>query len=114
MRFRCRTGHAYTAESLIAKQRQTIEDLLHNAIRATEENPTLCRYLSEHARERNDHLTADHFLYQTAENERRAHLIHQLLQAHERTVTTNTPGSLATEQAKNRRTALVESGTGLS
>ena len=113
MRFRCRAGHAYTAESLIAEQRQTIEDLLHNAIRATGENPTLCRYLSEHAREHNDHLTADHFLYQTAENERRAHLIHQLLEAHERTATPNTPGSLAAELAKNRRTAVVESGTGL-
>ncbi|MGZ8846111.1 MAG: chemotaxis protein CheB, partial [Pyrinomonadaceae bacterium] len=113
MRFRCRTGHAYTAESLIAEQRQTIEDLLHNAIRATEENPTLCRYLSEHAREHTDHLTADHFLYQTAENEQRAHLIHQLLQAHERTATANTPGSLAAELAKNRRTAIIESGAGL-
>lgn len=113
MRFRCGIGHAYTAESLIAEQRQTIEDLLHTAIRATGENPTLCRYLSEHAREHNDHLTADHFLSQTAENERRAHLIHQLLQAHERTATTNTPGSLAAELAKNRRTEVVESGAGL-
>lgn len=112
MRFRCRAGHAYTAESLIAKQRQTIEDLLHGAIRATEENPTLLRYLSEHAREHNDHLTADHFLYQTAENERRAHLILQLLQAHERTATTNTPGTLAEELAKSRRAAIVESGNG--
>lgn len=84
MRFRCRTGHGYTAESLLAEQKETIENLLHDAIRATEENPTLCRYLSEHARDHNDHLAADHFLYQRAENERRAHLIHQLLQPHEK------------------------------
>ncbi len=84
MRFRCRTGHGYTAESLLAEQTQTVEAFLHEAIRATEENPTLCRYLSEHAREHNDHLAADHFLYQRAENERRAHLIRQLLQPHEK------------------------------
>lgn len=108
IRFRCRTGHAYTAESLIAEQRLTIENLLTEAIRATEENPTLCRYLSEHAREYSDHLAADHFLYQTAENERRAHLILQLLHDHEKGGNQHTPGSFTVELAKKRRPALIE------
>lgn len=108
LRFRCRTGHAYTAESLIAEQRLTIEKLLKEAMRATEENPTLCRYLSEHARDYSDHLAADHFLYQTAENERRAHLILQLLHDHEKTSDHHTPGSLAGDLARKRRTALIE------
>ena len=84
LRFRCAAGHGYTAECLIAARRQRIEDLLHEAIRATEENPTLCRYLSEHAREHNNGLAADHYLCETAENERRAHMIRQFLNEHQK------------------------------
>ena len=99
IRFRCRTGHAYTADSLIAEQRQTIGHLLTDAIRATEENPSLCRHLSEHARQHGDHLAADHFLYQTAENERRAHLINELLHDYEKTQLAHTTTSMTAEIA---------------
>lgn len=84
LRFRCTAGHGYTAECLIAARRQRIEDLLHEAIRATEENPTLCRYLSEHAREHKNGLAADHYLSETAGNERRAHMIRQFLNEHQK------------------------------
>lgn len=84
LRFRCAAGHGYTAECLIAARRQRIEDLLHEAIRVTEENPTLCRYLSEHAREHKNGLAADHYLCETAENERRVHMIRQFLNEHQK------------------------------
>lgn len=89
LRFRCAAGHGYTAECLIAARRQRIEDLLHEAIRATEENPTLCRYLSEHARAHKNGLTADHYLCETAENERRAHMLRQFLNDHQKSGAVN-------------------------
>jgi len=76
---------------------------LRDAVRATEENPTLCRYLSEHGRAHGDHLAADHFLFQMAENERQAHLIGQLLHGHEEAMTANQPSSMAAELMRNRR-----------
>lgn len=41
MRFRCRVGHAYTAESLASDQEETIEDSLWAALRALEESAEL-------------------------------------------------------------------------
>jgi two-component system chemotaxis response regulator CheB len=41
--FRCRTGHAYAPESLLAKQSGTLEAALWAALRALEENAALAR-----------------------------------------------------------------------
>ena len=79
LRFRCRSGHANSGANLITEQSEITENLLLLALRETEENPTLCRYLGEYAREHDDRRAADFFLSQTAEHERKAHLIHQAL-----------------------------------
>jgi len=83
IRFRCRSGHANSAENLIAEQAQITENFLRAALRETEENPHLGQYLSEHSRREGDQRTAEFFLAQTAENERRAHLIHDALKKQE-------------------------------
>jgi two-component system chemotaxis response regulator CheB len=49
-RFRCRVGHAYTAESLVAQQDDYLEDALWAALRSLEENVTLARRMSERFR----------------------------------------------------------------
>jgi two-component system, chemotaxis family, protein-glutamate methylesterase/glutaminase len=53
LRFRCHTGHAYSAESLLAGVNEGIEDALWNAVRALEEGGLLlhemARSLEEHA-----------------------------------------------------------------
>jgi two-component system chemotaxis response regulator CheB len=82
IRFRCTSGTANTAENLIREQSEITEQFLHAALRETEENRHLGHYLSEHARETGDRNAADSFLFQTAENERKAHLIHQALEGH--------------------------------
>jgi two-component system, chemotaxis family, protein-glutamate methylesterase/glutaminase len=41
--FRCRTGHAYSPESLLAKQSESLEATLWAALRALEENAALAR-----------------------------------------------------------------------
>jgi two-component system chemotaxis response regulator CheB len=49
-RFRCRVGHAYSAESLVAEQDDAVEDALWAAMRALEEQATLARRMAERFR----------------------------------------------------------------
>ena len=79
IRFRCRSGHANTAENLIAEQTEIIDNLLRAALRETEANPGLGHYLSEFARQHEDQRSSDFFLFETAESERKTHLIHEAL-----------------------------------
>jgi two-component system, chemotaxis family, protein-glutamate methylesterase/glutaminase len=47
LRFRCRVGHAYTAQSLVAEQNDGLEDALWVALRALQESASLARRLAE-------------------------------------------------------------------
>lgn len=49
-RFRCRVGHAYTAEDLVGQQDEAAEDALWAALRSLEENVTLARRMAERFR----------------------------------------------------------------
>ena len=51
VRFRCSTGHAYTAASLLAEQNENLEDILSDTLRALEENVALVKYLRNYERE---------------------------------------------------------------
>jgi two-component system chemotaxis response regulator CheB len=48
--FRCRTGHAYSPQSLLAKQSETLEATLWASMRALEESAALARRLEHRAR----------------------------------------------------------------
>jgi two-component system, chemotaxis family, protein-glutamate methylesterase/glutaminase len=48
--FRCRTGHAYSPQSLLAKQSETLEATLWASMRALEESAALSRRLEHRAR----------------------------------------------------------------
>lgn len=47
LHFRCRTGHAYSPESLLAKQADNLEITLWAAVRALEENAALARRMEK-------------------------------------------------------------------
>jgi two-component system chemotaxis response regulator CheB len=49
-RFRCRVGHAYTSESLVAEHDDALEDALWAALRSLEENATLARRMAKRFR----------------------------------------------------------------
>ena len=48
--FRCRTGHAYSPQSLLSKQTETLESTLWASMRALEESAALARRLEHSAR----------------------------------------------------------------
>lgn len=66
LRFRCRTGHAYSPNSMVGQQRTYIEESLWSAIRLLEERETLLRRLASRAERRGDRLTAERFEKQAA------------------------------------------------
>jgi two-component system chemotaxis response regulator CheB len=61
LRYRCHTGHAYTAEALRNEQAEGWEDALYNALRVQEEQLTLTRRMAEMAREYGAGLSAEAF-----------------------------------------------------
>ncbi|RKG90834.1 chemotaxis protein CheB [Corallococcus terminator] len=61
LRFRCRTGHGYTAEALSSSQQHHLDAALWAALRALEESASLSRRMAAKARERNHGHSAERF-----------------------------------------------------
>jgi two-component system chemotaxis response regulator CheB len=51
LRFRCHTGHAFTAQSLLASLNETTEDTIWSTVRALQEGAMLLQHLAQHARD---------------------------------------------------------------
>ncbi|HET8727032.1 MAG TPA: chemotaxis protein CheB [Alphaproteobacteria bacterium] len=82
-RFRCHTGHAYSAETLIAEFDQAIENALWNSIRALQEKVLLIEHLADHARERDDRQLAAALAQRADDAHQRAELVRRAVQAPE-------------------------------
>lgn len=78
-RFRCRTGHAYSAESMLAEHNESMEAALWAAVRSLEESSTLSRRLAERARSHNHFIVERKFNNKADETDRQANLIRDLL-----------------------------------
>jgi two-component system chemotaxis response regulator CheB len=61
LRFRCRTGHGYTGQALVAGQQKGVDEALWAALRALEESAALARRMAIRARERKHTHTADRY-----------------------------------------------------
>jgi two-component system, chemotaxis family, protein-glutamate methylesterase/glutaminase len=79
VRFRCRVGHGFSSESLVAGQTHDVEGALWTAFRALEERAALCRKLAGRAAERQHRHSARLFERQAADAEHRAQLLRGLL-----------------------------------
>ena len=79
IRFRCRTGHAYTAETLLTEQNQALENILRDALRCAVEQSTLTMDIIEHSRQTNDLDTIGPWEAELRKAGRRMHLIQQVL-----------------------------------
>jgi two-component system, chemotaxis family, protein-glutamate methylesterase/glutaminase len=79
LRFRCRVGHAYGAEGLLAAQSESLDTALWSAFRALEENAALARRLAEQARKNQRVNSAKMFEKRAKAVEQHADVIRQLL-----------------------------------
>jgi two-component system chemotaxis response regulator CheB len=78
-RFRCRVGHAYSPESLLAAQSDGIEAALWTALRALEEKVALCRRMIDRMRARGHGSTLTYFERQADETEQQAEVLRRVL-----------------------------------
>src|SRR5205823_2308744 len=74
VRFRCRVGHAWTAESLLAEQTGELEKALWTALRALEERAALSRRVAERLSRRGSTGSAVRFDEQARDSEQHAAL----------------------------------------
>jgi two-component system, chemotaxis family, protein-glutamate methylesterase/glutaminase len=80
MRFRCRVGHAYSAASLAAGQKDNLEVALWTALRVLEERLTLSERLAGQARERGHRRSEAVYVERQTEAEHAAALIRDVLE----------------------------------
>ncbi len=83
LRFRCRVGHSYTAQSFLAAHSDTLEDALWIAMRTLEESASLSRRLAERATRENQRVSAGRFMEKAVETEEHAALIGRILQTNQ-------------------------------
>jgi two-component system chemotaxis response regulator CheB len=79
IRRRCRVGHAWAAEGLIARQSEGVEVALWTARRALEERAALCQRIARRLNRRNGRSLSARFTEQAAEARRRAEILRQIL-----------------------------------
>lgn len=79
VRYRCRVGHAYSANSLLAEQSEALEAALWAALRALEENISLAHRLTERAHDQGHAMAAARFAEQARDARLRADIVRQAL-----------------------------------
>jgi two-component system chemotaxis response regulator CheB len=78
-RFRCRVGHAWSSESLAARQSNDLESALWMGLRSLEEKAALSLRLASEASGRGHALTQDRFRADADEATRAAELLRELI-----------------------------------
>ena len=78
-RYRCRVGHAFSTESMMAAQSESVEEALWAALKTLEESASLSRRLAQQARERHQDWLAQRFEEKVRDAQQRAELISSAL-----------------------------------
>jgi two-component system chemotaxis response regulator CheB len=79
MRFRCRVGHAYSAESLVRAKSEALEAALWSALRALEESAAISRRMAERAEKNGHELVQARVVEDAMEKEAQARMVRDML-----------------------------------
>ena len=82
-RFRCHTGHAYSADTLLAAVTEKIEDTLYGVIRGMDESIILLNHLGDHFAEANHPKLAASYFKKAQEAQQRSDLVRKAVLLHE-------------------------------
>lgn len=82
-RYRCHTGHAFSADSLLATITENIEASLYSAIRGVEESMMLLNHIGDHFAEVNQPKLAATYFKKAQEAETRVAFIRRTVLSHE-------------------------------
>jgi two-component system, chemotaxis family, protein-glutamate methylesterase/glutaminase len=102
LRFRCRVGHAFTAQHLGVQQRQAVETALWEALRALEESASLYRRMAGRATTSQHELPARLYQERASNTESNAKILRDFLlrvNLDESGITESIPGSSETVKA---------------
>ncbi len=79
LRFRCRVGHVYSSESMLAAQTDSVDRALWAALRSLEERASLTTKMAERARERQHGWVANAFEARAKEARQHAAVVREML-----------------------------------
>ena len=82
MRFRCHTGHAFTADTLLADLSEATEEAIWNTIRSMQESSMLMTHLAEHWRSIDSEMSEE-LLRRARKTHDRAEQVRELASDHE-------------------------------
>jgi two-component system, chemotaxis family, protein-glutamate methylesterase/glutaminase len=83
LRFRCRTGHAFTPSSLLAGITDAVEATLWQSMRALDEQTLILEHMAKHFRSAGHEKTAERFARRAETSKERAQLVHDSLPRHD-------------------------------
>jgi two-component system chemotaxis response regulator CheB len=89
IRYRCHTGHAHSADSLLATITEHIEDTLWSAVRGVEESILLLNNLGDHYADKNQPKLAAMYFKKAKEAESRAEIMRRTIFNHEQLTTSS-------------------------
>ncbi|MDQ2714821.1 MAG: chemotaxis protein CheB [Chloroflexota bacterium] len=93
LRFRCRVGHSFSVESMLAEQSDTLEKALWAALKILDERIELSCRMIKQARDKNQAWLVQYFQRNMQETEQHASLIRQILLKDEAVTSANQPVS---------------------
>ena len=82
-RYRCHTGHAYSADTLMAALTEKIEDSLYSAIRGMDESVLLLNHIGDHYAGDNQPKLASVYFVKARETMERSALVRKAVHNHE-------------------------------
>lgn len=94
LRFRCRVGHAFSVDSVLAGQSEAVEEALWAALKTLEESLSLSRRMAKDAHEGGNAWLARRFDAKVKKTERNAESIQQVLMRGETDTVLNTSADL--------------------
>jgi two-component system chemotaxis response regulator CheB len=79
LRFRCRQGHAFTGETMMAEQTDAVEDSLWRALNILQESAQMSERMAAESHQRSRHYAATHFETMAREKWERADVLRRVL-----------------------------------